>query len=137
MAQAGSAVPKFTIMVNSSFGAGNYAMCGRAYDGRFVFSWPNHQIGIMGAEQAANVLAEVKVRQLERSGEELTEAQIEEIRLPVIESFERESSAYYATSQLWDDGIIDPVDTRNTLGIALSVAENVPIEEPRYGVMRL
>jgi 3-methylcrotonyl-CoA carboxylase beta subunit len=137
MAQAGSAVPKFTVMVNGSFGAGNYGMCGRAYDGRFVFSWPNHQIGIMGAEQAANVLADVKVRQLERAGTTLTDTEIEEIRLPVIESFERESNAYYATSQIWDDGIIDPVDTRNTLGIALSVAENVPIEEPRYGVMRL
>ena len=137
MAQAGSAVPKFTIMVNGSFGAGNYGMCGRAYDGRFVFSWPNHQIGIMGAEQAANTLADVKVRQLERAGNQLTEAEIEEIRAPVIESFERESSAYYATSQLWDDGIIDPVDTRNTLGMALSVAQNAPIETPHYGVMRL
>ncbi len=136
MAQAGSAVPKFTVMVNGSFGAGNYAMCGRAYDGRFVFSWPNHQIGIMGADQAANTLADVKIRQRERAGETLSEEEIEAIRLPVLESFARESSAYYATSHLWDDGIIDPVDTRNALGIALSVAANTPTEEPRYGVMR-
>ena len=79
----------------------------------------------------------MKIRQRERVGEKLTDAEIEDIRLPVIESFERESSAYYATSNLWDDGIIDPADTRNTLGIALSVAQNTPIEEPRYGVMRL
>ena len=137
MTQAGSVVPKFTVMVNGSFGAGNYGMCGRAYDGRVVFSWPNHQIGIMGAEQAANTLAEIKVRQRQRAGETLTDQEIEAIRGPVLESYERESSAYYATSQLWDDGIIDPVDTRNTLGIALTVAQNAPIEEPRYGVMRL
>ena len=136
MAQAGSAVPKLTVMVNGSFGAGNYGMCGRAYDGRFVFSWPNHQIGIMGAEQAANTLADVKVRQLERAGQTLSPEEIEAIRGPVLESYERESSAYYATSHLWDDGIIDPADTRNALGIALSVARNTPIEEPRYGVMR-
>lgn len=137
MTQAGSSVPKFTVMVNGSFGAGNYGMCGRAYDSRFIFSWPNHQIGIMGAEQAANTLADVKVRQRQRSGETLTDQEIEDIRGPVLESYERESSAYYATSQIWDDGIIDPVDTRNSLGIALTVAQNTPIEEPRYGVMRL
>jgi 3-methylcrotonyl-CoA carboxylase beta subunit len=91
----------------------------------------------MGAEQAANTLADVKVRQRQRAGETLTEEEIEEIRGPVLASFERESNAYYATSQIWDDGIIDPVDTRNTLGIALTVAQNAPIEEPRYGVMRL
>jgi 3-methylcrotonyl-CoA carboxylase beta subunit len=136
MAQAGSAVPKLTVMVNGSFGAGNYGMCGRAYDGRFVFTWPNHQIGIMGAEQAANTLADVKIRQLERAGKTPSPEEIEAIRGPVLESYERESSAYYATSHLWDDGIIDPVDTRNALGIALSVARNTPIEEPRYGVMR-
>jgi 3-methylcrotonyl-CoA carboxylase beta subunit len=136
MAQAGSAVPKLTVMVNGSFGAGNYGMCGRAYDGRFVFTWPNHQIGIMGAEQAANTLADVKIRQLERAGKTPSPEEIEAIRGPVLESYEREASAYYATSHLWDDGIIDPVDTRNALGIALSVARNTPIEEPRYGVMR-
>lgn len=137
MTQSGASVPKFTVMVNGSFGAGNYGMCGRAYDGRFIFSWPNHQIGIMGAEQAANTLAEVKVRQLERAGETLSDEDIEAIRQPVIESYARESSAYYATSHLWDDGIIDPVDTRNALGLAISASLNTPIEEPSYGVLRL
>lgn len=137
MVQAGASVPKFTIMVNGSFGAGNYGMCGRAYDGRFIFSWPNHQIGIMGAEQAANTLADVKIRQLERAGKTLSEDEIAAIREPVIASYAEEASAYYATSQLWDDGIIDPVDTRNALGIAISASLNTPIEEPHYGVLRL
>jgi 3-methylcrotonyl-CoA carboxylase beta subunit len=137
MTQSGASVPKFTVIVNGSFGAGNYGMCGRAYDGRFIFSWPNHQIGIMGAEQAANTLADVKIRQLERAGEKPTEAEIEAIRAPILESYARESSAYYATSQLWDDGIIDPVDTRNALGVAISASLNAPIPEPRYGVLRL
>ena len=137
MAQSCSVVPKFTVMVNGSFGAGNYGMCGRAYDGRFIFSWPNHQIGIMGAEQAANTLADVKIRQLERAGKTLSAEEIEAIRRPVLESFERESTAYYATSQLWDDGIIDPVDTRNALGIAISASLHTPIEKPSYGILRL
>ena len=136
MVQSGASVPKFTVMVNGSFGAGNYGMCGRAYDGRFIFSWPNHQIGIMGAEQAANTLADVKVRQLERAGEKPTDAEIEAIRRPVLESYARESSAYYATSQIWDDGLIDPVDTRNALGMAISASLNTPIEDPHYGVLR-
>ncbi len=137
MTQSGASVPKFTVMVNGSFGAGNYGMCGRAYDGRFIFSWPNHQIGIMGAEQAANTLVDVKIRQLERAGETPSEAEIEAIRAPIIESYARESSAYFATSHLWDDGVIDPVDTRNALGIAISAALNAPIPEPGYGVLRL
>ena len=137
MTQSCASVPKFTVMVNGSFGAGNYGMCGRAYDGRFVFSWPNHQIGIMGAEQAANTMADVKIRQLERAGETPSPEQIEAIREPIIEGFARESSAYYATSHLWDDGIIDPVDTRNALGIAISASLHTPIDEPSYGVLRL
>jgi len=137
MTQACSEVPKFTVMCNGSFGAGNYGMCGRAYDGRFIFSWPNHQIGIMGAEQAANTLADVKIRQLEREGKTPSDEQVEAIRQPVLESFEREASAYYATSHLWDDGIIDPADTRNALGIAISASLNAPIDEPSYGILRL
>jgi 3-methylcrotonyl-CoA carboxylase beta subunit len=137
MTQVGSEVPKFTVMCNGSFGAGNYGMCGRAYDGRFIFSWPNHQIGIMGAEQAANTLADVKIRQLEREGKTLGAEEIEEIRQPVLESFEREASAYYATSHLWDDGVIDPADTRNALGVAISASLNAPIEKPGHGVLRL
>ena len=137
MTQACSSVPKFTVMCNGSFGAGNYGMCGRAYDPRFLFSWPNHQIGIMGAAQAADTLAEVKVRQLEREGEELGVEAIEAIRRPILASYERELSAYYATSRLWDDGVLDPVDTRNALGISISAALNAPLGTPGYGVLRL
>ena len=137
MVQSCSEVPKFTVMINGSFGAGNYGMCGRAFDGRFVFSWPNHQIGIMGAEQAASTLVDVKVRQLERAGQELTDQEVEDIKRPILESYEKELSAYYATSHLWDDGIIDPVDTRNALGISLSASLNAPINETTYGVLRL
>ena len=129
-----STVPKLTIMVNGSFGAGNYGMCGRAYDPRFLFAWPNHQIGVMGADQAADVLADVKVRQLEREGRSLSKADIAAIQDPVLEEYERTASAYYSTSHLWDDGIIDPVDTRNTLAIALSASLNAPFGRPEHGV---
>jgi len=132
-----STVPKLTVMVNGSFGAGNYGMCGRAYDPRFLFTWPNHQIAVMGAEQAANTLVEVKMRQFEREGRSLSQSEIEAIRNPVLQEYQRTASAYYSTSQLWDDGIIDPVDTRNTLAIALSAALNAPIARPQYGVLRL
>ena len=137
MAQAGASVPKLTVMVNGSFGAGNYGMAGRAFDARFLFAWPQHQISVMGAEQAANVLTDIKVAQLAREGQILRPEEIAAIREPVLESYERQSSAYYSTSQLWDDGILDPADTRNALGIALSCALNVPIPEPRYGVFRM
>jgi 3-methylcrotonyl-CoA carboxylase beta subunit len=137
MAQAGAEVPKFTVIVSGSFGAGNYGMAGRAYDSRFLFFWPHGQISVMGAEQAANVLTDVKLRQLAREGGTLSEAQIAAIRDPVLEDYRRESSAYHSTSELWDDGILDPVDTRNALGIALSCALNAPWNEPRYGIFRM
>ena len=136
MAVAGSEVPKITLMVNGSFGAGNYGMSGRAFDSRFLFTWPQHQISVMGAEQAANVLADIKVKQLKRAGQALGAAEIAAIREPILEEYRRQSSAYYSTSQLWDDGILDPVDTRNALGIALSATLNAPIGEPRFGVFR-
>jgi len=137
MVQACSEVPKLTVMVNGSFGAGNYGMCGRAFDPRFVFSWPNHQIGVMGAEQAADTLADVKLRQLEREGRTPGPDEIDAIRRPILASYEREISAWYATSHLFDDGILDPVDTRNALAIALSASLGAPMGEPRYGVLRL
>ncbi len=137
MAVAGSEVPKFTVIVNGSFGAGNYGMSGRAFDPRFLFMWPQSQISVMGADQAANVLSDVKIRQLQREGRTLSAKEIAAIRDPVLEDYRRESSAYYSTSELWDDGILDPVDTRNALGIALSAASGVPIAEPRYGVFRM
>jgi 3-methylcrotonyl-CoA carboxylase beta subunit len=138
MAVAGASVPKFTVNVNASFGAGTYGMSGRAFDSRFLFSWPQAQVGVMGAEQAANVLSEVKIRQLAREGKILSEEAIAAIRDPVLADYRRQASAYHATSELWDDGILDPVDTRNALGIAISAALNAPIPEtPHYGVFRM
>ena len=137
MAVAGSEVPKFTVICNGSYGAGNYGMSGRAFDPRLLFMWPQSQISVMGAEQAANVLADVKLRQLARTGEALSAEQIAAIRDPVLADYRRQSSALYSTSRIWDDGILDPVDTRNALGIAISAALNTPIAAPSYGVFRV
>ena len=137
MAVSCSEVPKFTVMCNGSFGAGNYGMSGRAFDSRFLFSWPQSQISVMGAEQAANTLADVKIRQLAKQGRKLSAEDIEAIRAPVLGDFKRKQSARWSTSEIWDDGIIDPVDTRNALGIALSASLNAPIADPRYGIFRL
>ena len=136
MAQSCSRVPKFTVMCNGSFGAGNYGMCGRAYDGRLLFAWPNHQIGVMGGEQAANTLAEVKLNQMKRGGEAVDRALVERVREETLAAYQEQLSAYYSTSELWDDGIIDPVDTRNALGVAISASLNAPLGEPGYGVFR-
>ena len=136
MAQSCSRVPKFTVMCHGSFGAGNYGMCGRAFDARFMFAWPNHQIGVMGGEQAARTLAEVKMRQLERNGQALDEAVIDGVYQETLKAYQEQLSAYYSTSELWDDGIIDPRDTRNALGIAISASLNAPLGEPGYGVLR-
>jgi 3-methylcrotonyl-CoA carboxylase beta subunit len=137
MAVSGAEVPKITVICNGSFGAGNYGMSGRAFDPRFLFMWPQSQISVMGGDQAANVLAEVKIRQLARAGQTLSQAEIAGIRAPIQEEYKRLSSAYYSTSQLWDDGILDPVDTRNALAIAISATLNAPIGEPHYGVFRM
>ena len=137
MTQVGCTVPKFTVIVGGSFGAGNYGMCGRAFDGRFLWMWPQSQIAVMGAEQAANTLADVKIRQLQRKGHELGAEEIAAIRDPVLTSFEAESDAYHSTSELWDDGILDPVDTRNALGMAIIASLNAPFGEMGYGVLRL
>ncbi|MFM9885749.1 MAG: acyl-CoA carboxylase subunit beta [Burkholderiales bacterium] len=136
MALSCSRVPKFTVMCHASFGAGNYGMCGRAYDGRFLFSWPNHQIAVMGGEQAASTLAEVKLRQMERNGEPLDETVLANVRQLTLQAYETQTSAYYSTSELWDDGILDPVDTRNALGIAIAASLNAPFGAPGYGVFR-
>ncbi|GGC52807.1 acyl-CoA carboxylase subunit beta [Chelatococcus reniformis] len=137
MAVAGAAVPKFTVVVNGSYGAGTYGMAGRAFDPRFMFSWPQAQVSVMGAEQAAGVLTDVKLRQIARDGRSLSAAEIAAIRDPILTDYKRQSSAYYATSELWDDGILDPVDTRNALAVALSAALNAPIPPPHYGVFRM
>jgi 3-methylcrotonyl-CoA carboxylase beta subunit len=137
MAVACSEVPKLTIMCHGSFGAGNYGMSGRAFDSRFLFSWPHSEIAVMGAEQAANTLADIKIRQLAKHGQNASIEQIESIREPVLAEFERKQSAYWSTSEIWDDGILDPVDTRNALGIALSASLHAPFGDPRYGVFRM
>lgn len=137
MAQACSHVPKFTVMCHASFGAGNYGMCGRAFDSRFLFSWPNHQIGVMGGEQAANTLAEVKLRQLERDGIACGPDDLARVRDETLKAYQDQLSAYHSTSEIWDDGLLDPVDTRNALGISIAAALNAPFGEPGYGVLRL
>lgn len=137
MAVSGASVPKITINCGGSYGAGTYGMNGRAFDPRFMFSWPRSQVGVMGAEQAADVLTTIKTNQLRRQGEELSDQEIDNIRKPVLEGFAKTSSAWYATSEIWDDGIIDPLDTRNAIAMSISAALNVPIDEPHYGVFRM
>jgi acetyl-CoA carboxylase carboxyltransferase component len=136
-AVANSSVPKFTVIMGGSFGAGNYGMCGRAYDPRFLWMWPNARISVMGGEQAAGVLVTVKRDQLEREGKQLSPAEERKIADPVLAKYETEGSPYYSTARLWDDGIIDPADTRLVLGLGLSTAANAPAEEPRFGVFRM
>ena len=130
-------VPKFTVVVGASIGAGNYAMCGRAYKPRLLFMWPGAHISVMGGEQAANVLTTLEVNKLKKEGKVLSEEEVEAIVEPILEEYRRESSAYYSTSRLWDDGIIDPVDTRKVLGSAISSALNAPIEATRFGTFRM
>jgi 3-methylcrotonyl-CoA carboxylase beta subunit len=130
-------VPKLTVIVGGSFGAGNYGMCGRAYSPRFLFSWPNSRISVMGGEQAAAVLATVKRDALEQRGESWSAEEEEALRAPVRERYESEGNPYYATARLWDDGIIDPAQTRDILGLALSATLNAPIPPTRFGVFRM
>ncbi|MDO8834196.1 MAG: carboxyl transferase domain-containing protein [Vicinamibacterales bacterium] len=136
-AVANASVPKFTVVIGGSFGAGNYGMCGRAYDPRFLWMWPNARISVMGAEQAAGVLTTVKRDQMAREGRVMTDAEEAEIRQPILDKYEREGSPYYSTARLWDDGVIDPASTRDVLGLALSAAYNAPIPAARFGVFRM
>lgn len=130
-------VPKFTVIIGNSYGAGNYGMCGRAYEPRFLFSWPNARISVMGGEQAAAVLSQVKRDQKERSGEDWPEEEEAAFRQPILEQYEEQGHPYYASARLWDDGVIDPAQTRQVLGLAISAALNRPIEETRFGVFRM
>jgi 3-methylcrotonyl-CoA carboxylase beta subunit len=136
-AVACSHVPKFTVVIGGSFGAGNYAMCGRAYGGRFLWTWPNARISVMGGEQAASVLATVKRDGIESAGDAWSEREEQEYKAPIRDQYERQGHPYYASARLWDDGIIDPLDTRRVLGMALSAAMNAPIEKDRFGVFRM
>ncbi|CAB3662560.1 carboxyl transferase domain-containing protein [Achromobacter pulmonis] len=130
-------VPKFTVLIGGSFGAGNYGMCGRAYSPRLLFMWPNARISVMGGEQAASVLATVKRDGIEARGGQWSAAEEDAFKAPIREQYEREGHPYYATARLWDDGIIAPADTRRVLGLALSAALNAPIEDTRFGVFRM
>jgi 3-methylcrotonyl-CoA carboxylase beta subunit len=130
-------VPKFTILIGGSFGAGNYGMCGRAYDPRFLFMWPNARISVMGGEQAAGVLAQVKREQKERAGENWSRDEEASFKKPIIDTYEHQGHPYYASARLWDDGVIDPADTRQVLGLCISASLNKPIEDTRFGVFRM
>ena len=130
-------VPKFTVVIGGSFGAGNYAMCGRAYDPRFMFMWPNARISVMGGEQASGVLATVKQDQMARNGESMTPEEEAAFKQPIIDLYEKQGHPYYSSARLWDDGVIDPADTRMVLGLSISAALNAPIEETKFGVFRM
>jgi 3-methylcrotonyl-CoA carboxylase beta subunit len=136
-AVASANVPKFTVITGGSFGAGNYGMCGRAYSPRFLFTWPNSRISVMGGEQAASVLATLRRDNIEARGESWSSESEEAFKAPIREKYEREGDPFYATARLWDDGIIDPADTRDVLGLAMAASLNAPIEETRFGVFRM
>jgi acetyl-CoA carboxylase carboxyltransferase component len=136
-AVATSVVPKFTVVIGGSFGAGNYGMCGRAYEPRLLWMWPNARISVMGGEQAAGVLTTVKRDQLAREGKTLSPEDEHDIRQPILDKYELEGSPYYSTARLWDDGILDPAETRQALALGLSAAFNAPIPDARFGVFRM
>jgi len=130
-------VPKFTVIIGGSYGAGNYGMCGRAYGPRFMYMWPNARISVMGGEQAAGVLAQITRDQRAREGKEFTAEEETALKTPIIKRFEHEGSPYYSSARLWDDGVIDPVDTRQVLGMSLNATLRKPSEETSYGVFRM
>ena len=136
-AVACSHVPKFTVVIGGSFGAGNYAMCGRAYGARFLWMWPNARISVMGGEQAASVLSTVRRDAIEAAGKTWSAEEEEAFKAPIRAQYEEQGNPYYATARLWDDGIIDPADTRRVLGLGLAAALNAPIEKQRFGVFRM
>ena len=131
-------VPKFTVIIGGSFGAGNYGMCGRAFNPRFLWMWPNAKISVMGGEQAANVLTTVRQDALSyQKKEAMSEKEVADFQAPILEKYEREGSCYYSTARLWDDGIIAPGQTRDVLGMALAVSHNKEIEETNFGIFRM
>jgi len=130
-------VPKLTVIIGGSYGAGNYAMCGRAYDPRFLWMWPNARIAVMGGEQAAGVLAQVTQEKRARHGESFTAEEEAALKAPVLQQYAKQGHAFYASARLWDDGVIDPVETRRMLGLGLSAALNAPIPETRFGLFRM
>ena len=136
-AVATTRVPKFTVVIGGSFGAGNYSMCGRAYGPRFLWMWPASRISVMGGAQASGVLSTIRREQLEARGEEWSTEDEAAFRAPIAEQYEKQGSPYYSTARLWDDGIIDPADTRTALGLALDVASRTPLPESAFGLFRM
>src|SRR5215831_7859195 len=136
-AVATASVPKFTVVIGGSYGAGNYGMCGRAYSPRFLWMWPNARISVMGGEQAASVLATVKRDNIEAKGGKWSDEEEEKFKAPIREQYEKQGHPYYASARLWDDGVIDPIDTRMVLALGISAALNAPIQETRFGVFRM
>ena len=136
-AVATASVPKFTVIIGGSYGAGNYGMCGRAYSPRFLWMWPSARICVMGAEQAASVLSTVKRDGIELRGGSWSAEEEAAFKQPILEQFGRQSHPYYSSARLWDDGVIDPADTRRVLALGLSASMNAPIGEPRFGVFRM
>jgi acetyl-CoA carboxylase carboxyltransferase component len=136
-AVSGAAVPRLTVIIGGSYGAGNYGMCGRAFGPRFLWMWPNARISVMGGQQAAETLLAVRRTALEARGETLTEEEADRLRRPILDSFEREGSPYFSTARLWDDGVIDPAETRQVLALGLAAALQAPIPETTFGVFRM
>ena len=136
-AVANAQVPKITVIVGGSFGAGNYGMCGRAYQPRFLFMWPNSRISVMGGEQAASVLAQVKQAQREAQKQPMSEQEVRAFKQPILDTYETEGNPYFSTARLWDDGVIDPAETRTVLALALAATLNAPIPEMKFGVFRM
>ena len=130
-------VPKFSIVLGGSFGAGNYAMCGRAYSPRLLWTWPNARVSVMGGEQAANVLLTIRKDALARQGQEMSPAEQRDFMAPTLEKYEEEGAAYYGSARIWDDGILDPIDTRQALAVGLAAARNAPVAESNFGVFRM
>ncbi|HQO28402.1 MAG TPA: carboxyl transferase domain-containing protein, partial [Accumulibacter sp.] len=130
-------VPKFTVIIGGSFGAGNYGMCGRAYSPRLLWMWPNARISVMGGEQAATVLATVRRDGLEAAGKHWSAEEEAAFKAPIREQYETQGHPYYASARLWDDGVIDPADTRRVVGLGLSAAMNAPVEATRFGIFRM
>ncbi len=137
MAVATANVPKLTLIIGGSFGAGNYGMCGRAYSPRFLWTWPNSRISVMGGEQAASVLSTLKRDQIEQKGAQWSAQEEDEFKQPIREQYERQGHPYYASARLWDDGVIDPAQTRQVLGLSLAAAMNAPIQPTKFGVFRM
>jgi 3-methylcrotonyl-CoA carboxylase beta subunit len=136
-AVANAEVPRITVIIGGSFGAGNYGMCGRAYQPRFLFMWPNARISVMGGEQAASVLLQVKLARMEAAGKTMPPDEQEAFKRPTLDTYEAQGNPYFSTARLWDDGVLDPKETRDALGLALSASLNAPVEDSHFGVFRM